>query len=135
MADITASVVDDFVNLTLSWDDFGGDGSVHTKFYWSGEIPTPPVDNYYCYGYWAYEVVALTGGIISSGIYYPIIIFSEDLVEPTFQLLGAIQSGAMPEIVVHAPATLEEPAMKLTGGIINQGKWWDPLVEPEPVWD
>lgn len=87
--------------------------------------------------FYCYDVPALTGGRIESGVYTLIVVSApDDLTEPNLALTGGeISSGAYTEIVVLAPADLAEPAMALTGGIINQGKYWDPIVEIEPPWN
>lgn len=87
--------------------------------------------------YWTYDVVALTGGEIYSGRYWPSIEEGiEEQSEPNLKFSGGeIASGTYVEIVNDGIETQVEPNMVLTGGTIQQGKWWNPIVEIEPPWD
>lgn len=85
--------------------------------------------------YWTYDKPVITGEI-DSGRYWPSIETGiEPQSEPNLVLSGIIDSGIYTTKIVSAPADLAEPTFQIPGGIINQGKWWNPIIEAEPAWD
>jgi len=83
--------------------------------------------------YWTYDYPAITG-TIDSGALIEIIAEKPGYAEQGNLLGGEIDSGTYTEIVSEWSVISNDPAV-LSGGIINQGKYWDPVVEPEPPWD